>query len=112
METIVKGQVRNVSQAGRIAQELLEQHYSVDDQGGFDPDKVQDAIAHLDTEVRDAFNVDEPIHLWDGYMSGDANDEQLKEESGYSDLEQLFNDMGAMLLKQVEDLIEQETPEQ
>lgn len=105
MERIVSHQIRDVSKGGQIAQNLLEKYYP--DQGGFDPAKVQDTIASLDEAVREEFNVTEPIHLWDGYALGDANDETLKQETGYDDLDELFNDMGHMLIQKTEKLIEE-----
>lgn len=106
-QRIISHQVRDVSRGGQIAQNLLEKHYS-DDQGGFDPDKVQDAITALDDAVRDEFGVTEPIHLWDGYASGDSDDDKLKEETGYDDLDELFDAMGTMLIQKTEKLIEHE----
>jgi len=70
---------------------------------GFNHQEANEIIdQELDLKVRELYNVqNHPIHLWDKYSIGDANEEDILIDaesntlpiSKYNDIDDLFNDM-------------------
>ena len=60
----------------------------------------------LDVEIREQFNVSEPIHLWENYCIGDADEAKLLAETGYDDIDDLFSDMDDAYLMQLDDAVD------
>jgi hypothetical protein len=60
-------------------------------------ERIEDIVNNLDIAIREKYKVAEPLHLWEGYKVGDANEQTLLAETGYSDVEVLLNDMTADL---------------
>lgn len=67
----------------------------------------EDDYDPLDVEIRDRFNVSEPIHLWENYCIGDADEEKLLAETGYDDVDELFSDMDDAYLMQLDDAVDE-----
>lgn len=72
---------------------------------GYDNEE-QNAIVYdhpsLDAQVRSEFGIDEPVHLWDGYYIGDADEDILTEiatSKGYDNYFELFRDMDYRLIE-------------
>lgn len=61
----------------------------------------------LDVEIRDQFGVTEPIHLWENYCIGDADEEKLLNETGYEDIDKLFSDMDNAYLMQLDNAVDE-----
>lgn len=62
---------------------------------------------YLDVEIRDQFNVTEPIHRWEDYCIGDADEETLLAETGYDDVDELFSDMDDAYLMRLDDAVDE-----
>lgn len=69
--------------------------------------KFGDMEIDLDIEIREQFNVTEPIHLWEYYCIGDADEINLLAETGYDDVDKLFNDMDEAYLIQLDDKVDE-----
>lgn len=64
---------------------------------GYDPAQQNDIVCAnsdcLDVQTREYFNVNEPIHLYECYYIGDANEDDLNElaqTKGYADYTELL----------------------
>lgn len=59
----------------------------------------------LDQQVRDEFAMYEPIHLWDTYQIGDADEtemDDLAQEKGYNDFREMLKAMDRKLIELAE----------
>lgn len=81
---------------------------------GFAPADIDEVVHYgpensggLDQQVRSEFNITEPIHLWEEYDLGEADEDELNEKAqaqGYEDYHELLNKMDRRLLQLVEEL--------
>lgn len=72
---------------------------------GYDNAQINDMIysVGLDLRVREKFGITgEPIHLWEAYELGDADEEELNEKAenlGYGDYHELLKSMDNELIE-------------
>lgn len=76
---------------------------------GYGLDEINDIICanhnSLDEVTRDKFGVMEPIHLWEAYYLGDANEDSLLEvakDHGFDDIKSLLKEMDMHLISLAE----------
>lgn len=77
---------------------------------GYDNEQQNDIVCvgseSLDWKVRDEFGIDEPIHLYECYYIGDANEDVINEmakEKGYEDYKGLLFAMDRRLVELAEE---------
>ena len=77
---------------------------------GYDPAQINDIVYAnnnaLDIQVREVFNINEPIHLWECYNVGDADIEVLNNiaiQKGYKSYKALLREMNWCLIELAED---------
>lgn len=80
---------------------------------GYDHSEIDDLISYgigLDMDVRTEFGLDnEPVHLWEAYYKGDANEEVLAEkakEFGCDSIDSLLHLMDIRLIELCEEVEE------
>lgn len=75
---------------------------------GYDNEQIQSIVyehPNFDEKVRSEFSINEPIHLWEAYYIGDANEDILSEialSKGFDNYTELLKEMDYMLLELAE----------
>ena len=71
------------------------------------PTNLQDIQIKADEQTREEFCIEEPIHLWESYCIGDAEEEKLLANSNYDSLDELFSTMDSYYEQVSEELYEE-----
>ena len=72
------------------------------------PTNLQDIQIKADEKTREEFGIEEPIHLWESYCIGDAEEEKLlANHLEYDSLDELFSAMDSYYEQVSEELYEE-----